>query len=165
MVAAQFRRNLMAAVPDKIHMMLTDYGIPFTNRKRDIYAFQHIVDRVCQAYGIDHRLTTTHHPWTNGQVERMNRTRKDATVQTYHDQTHDYLKAHLQAFLMAYNFAKRLKTLKGLPPYESICRCWQKEPERLTIHPHHHTLALNILVLACKDFANRTVSILITLDS
>jgi len=45
---------------------------------------------------------------------------------------------------MADNFAKRLKTLKGLTPDEYICRCWQKEPERLTINPHHHTLGLNI---------------------
>ena len=29
---------------------------------------------------IDHRLTKPKHPWTNGQVERMNRTIKDATV-------------------------------------------------------------------------------------
>jgi transposase InsO family protein len=144
MVAAQFLRNLLAAVPYKIHTVLTDNGIQFTNRKRDIYAFQHIFDRVCHEYGIDHRLTKTNHPWTNGQVERMNRTLKDATVKKYHYQTHHYLKVHLQAFLMAYNFAKRLKTLKGLTPYEYICRCWQKEPERFTINPHHHTLGLNI---------------------
>jgi transposase InsO family protein len=143
LVAAQFLRNLMAAVPYKIHTVLTDNGIQFTNRKRDIYAFQHIFDRVCHEYGIDHRLTKTNHPWTNGQVERMNRTLKDATVKKYHYQTHHHLKVHLQAFLMAYNFAKRLKTLKGLTPYECICRCWQKEPERFTINPHHHTLGLN----------------------
>ena len=144
MVAAQFLRNLMAVVPYKIHTVLTDNGIQFTNRKRDIYAFQHIFDRVCQEYGIDHRLTKTNHPWTNGQVERMNRTLKDATVKKYYYQTHHNLKAHLQAFLMTYNFAKRLKPLKGLTPYEYICRCWQKEPDRFTRNPYHHTLGLNI---------------------
>jgi transposase InsO family protein len=143
MVAAQFLRNLIAAVPYKIHTALTDNGIQFTNRKRDVYAFHHIFDRVCQEYGIDHRLTKTNHPWTNGQVKCMNRTLKDATVKTYHYQTHDCLKEHLQTFLMAYNFAKRLKTLKGLTPYEYVCRCWQKEPERFTSDPYHHTLGLN----------------------
>ena len=59
----------MAAVPYKIHTVLTDNGIQFTNRKRDIYAFHHIFDRVCQEYGIDPRLTKTNHPWTNGQVD------------------------------------------------------------------------------------------------
>jgi transposase InsO family protein len=143
MVAAQFLRHLVAAVPYKIHTVLTDNGIQFTNRKRDRYAFQHIFERVCQEFGIEHRLTKTNHPWTNGQVERMNRTLKDATVKKYHYQTHHHLKLHLQAFLMAYNFAKRLKTLKGLTPYEYICQCWQKDPERFTINPYRHTLGLN----------------------
>jgi hypothetical protein len=44
----------------------------------------------------------------------MNRTLKDATVKRYHCQTHEHLKAHLDAFLAAYDFAKRLKTLRGL---------------------------------------------------
>jgi hypothetical protein len=30
-----------------------------------------------------HRLTPTNHPWTNGQMERMHRTIKEATVKTY----------------------------------------------------------------------------------
>jgi transposase InsO family protein len=144
MVAAQFLRHSIAALPYKIHTVLTDHGIQFTNRKRDIYAFDHIFDRVCRDNGIDHRLTTTNHPWTNGQVERMNRTLKEATVRRYDYETHDHLKEHLHAFLMAYNFARRLKTLKGLTPYEYICKCWQKEPERFTVNPCHHTLGLNI---------------------
>ena len=37
------------------------------------------------------------------------------------------LKEHLRLFLTAYNFAKRLKTLKGLTPYEYIIKCWQNE--------------------------------------
>jgi transposase InsO family protein len=143
MVAAQSLRNVMAAVPSKIHTVLTDNGIQFTNRKRDIYAFHHIFDRVCHEHRSDHRLTKTNHPWTNGQVERMNRTLKEATVKTYYYETHVHLKEHLHAFLMAYNFAKRLKTLKGLTPYEYICQCWHKEPERFTVDPCHHTLGLN----------------------
>jgi transposase InsO family protein len=142
-VAAQFLRHLIAAVPYKIHPVLTDHGMQFTNRKHDPYAFLHTFDRVCQESGIDHRLTTTNHPWTDGHVERMNRTRKEATVKNYHEETHDHLKAHLHAFLMASNFAKRLKTLKGLTPYEYMCQCWHKEPERLISNPHHHTLGLN----------------------
>ena len=92
--------------------MLTDHGIQFINPKRARYALHYIFDRVCQEYGIDHWLIKTNHPWTNGQVERMNRTLKEATVKTYHYQTHQQLKEHLQVFLLAYNFAKRLKTLR-----------------------------------------------------
>jgi hypothetical protein len=53
------------------------------------------------------------------------------------------LKEHLHTFLMAYNFAKRLKTLKGLTPYEHICGGWEKEPERFISNPYRHTLGLN----------------------
>ena len=41
-----------------------------------------------QENGIEHRPTKIKHPWTNGQVERMNRTIKEATVQRYHSNTH-----------------------------------------------------------------------------
>jgi transposase InsO family protein len=143
MLAADFLRNLIVAVPYKIHTILTDNGIQFTNRKSDQWAWMHIFDRVCHENETEHKLTKVKHPWTNGQVERMNRTIKDATVKKYYYQSHDELKQHLQTFLMAYNFAKRLKTLKGLTPYEYICKIWTTEPERFTINPIHHNVGLN----------------------
>ena len=73
----------------------------------------------------------------------MNRTLKDATGKHYHYDSHDKLKHHLHAFLLAYNFAKRLKTLKGLTPYEYICKIWTDDPHRFIINPHHHTVGLN----------------------
>ena len=71
----------------------------------------------------------------SGRVERMNRTIKDATVKRFHCDNHDQLRTHLDDFVTAYNFAKRLKTLKGLTPYEFICRRWTVEPERFNINP------------------------------
>ncbi len=56
---------------------------------------------------IDHRLTKPRHPWTNGQVERMNRTLKEATVKRHYYETHDQLRSHLADFISAYNFARR----------------------------------------------------------
>jgi transposase InsO family protein len=44
----------------------------------------HGFDRICREQDIEHWLTKPNHPWTNGQVERMNRTLKDATVRRYH---------------------------------------------------------------------------------
>lgn len=38
----------------------------------------------------------------------MNRTVKEATVHTYHYESHQQLQLHLQHFVDAYNFAKRL---------------------------------------------------------
>ncbi|MER9357362.1 integrase core domain-containing protein, partial [Mesorhizobium sp. M0514] len=66
-------------------------------------------------------------PWTNGQVERMNRTIKDATVKRFYYQSHDQLRQHLADFVLAYNFGRRLKTL------------WTKEPERFRLDPTHQT--------------------------
>lgn len=42
----------------------------------------------------------------------------------------------------AYNFAKRLKTLKGLTPYEYICKLWTRDPERFTFNPLQQTPGL-----------------------
>ncbi len=144
-IAAEFLRNLIRILPYKIHTILTDNGIQFTNQKRHKYAFQHIFDRVCEENVIEHRLTKVSHPWTNGQVERMNKTLKDATVKKYYYQSHQQLKEHLYNFVMAYNYAKRLKTLKGLTPYEFICYQWTQSPELFILNPHHHTLGPYIL--------------------
>ena len=125
-IAAQFLRNLIAAVPYRVHTVLTDNGIQFTNRKQDTSAFEHIFDRVCRENEIDHRLTKVNHPWTNGQVERINRTIKEATVKRYHDDTHSQLETHITDFIAAYNYARRLKTLQGLTPFEYICKIWRR---------------------------------------
>lgn len=143
MAAAQFLRNLVVITPYTIHTVLTDNGIQFTNRMSDIYAFEHIFDRVCQESGIEHRLTKVKHPWTNGQVERMNRTIKEATVKRFHYDNHAQLETHLADFIAAYNFGRRLKTLRGLTPYEFICKCWTSEPERFRINPIHQMPGLN----------------------
>ena len=50
-----------------------------------------------------HGLTKHYHPWTNGQVERMNRTLKEATVQHYHYGSPDELRGHLAFFRDAHN--------------------------------------------------------------
>jgi len=100
-----------------------------------------------------HRLTKIAHPWTNGQVERIlfgdckqspasqwNRTLKEATVKRYPYDTHEQLNTHLSDFVDAYNYARRLKTLNGLKPFECICKIWISEPERVTVNPTHHKL-------------------------
>lgn len=127
---------------------MTDNGIQFAdlpkNRKGDTARWRsHPFDRVCLGCGIEHRLTQPNHPWTNGWVERMNRTIKESTVQRYHCDSHEQLLTHLNDFVAAYNFAKRLKTLGGLTIYELICKCWQKEPHRFTLDTTHQTPGLN----------------------
>jgi Transposase and inactivated derivatives len=127
--------------------VLTDNGIQFADlpKYRNGITAQfrgHPFDRVCRQNGIEHRLTKPNHPWTNGQVERMNRTLKEATVNRYYYQSHEELEAHLDAFVSAYNFAKRLKTLKGLPPYEFIVNKWAENPQLFHHDPAHLKLGL-----------------------
>ena len=146
--ASAFLVALIEAVPYRIHTVLTDNGIQFRYPPR--YAngptaryMIHMFDMRCRENGIEHRFTKINHPWTNGQVERMNRTIKDATVKRFHYDDHDQLRRHLQDFIDAYNFGRRLKTLKGLTPYEYICKQWTIEPERFTIDPIHQMPGLN----------------------
>ncbi len=98
---------------------------------------------MCEQFSIEHRTTRSTHSWTNGQVERMNRTLKEATVRRDHYGNHDELRQHLQLFMNAYNHARRLKTLRGLTPYEFICETSTEQPARFTLDPTHYTLGSN----------------------
>ena len=126
-------------------------------------------DMICEVNGIEHRLTKPNHPWsledqktvqwtvfpTNGQMERMNRTVKEATVKRLHYDSHDQRRTHLAAVIAAYDFARRLKTLvdhctrtdgaqwSTLTPYEYICKTWTSEPERFILKPIHQMPGLN----------------------
>jgi len=156
-IAADFLRRLIERVPYRIHTVLTDNGFQFTpphggwsvdeiqqllSQHRPFRA--HAFNLACAQHAVDHRLTKFNHPWTNGQVERMNRTIKDATVRRFYYETHESLRTHLVTFLDAYNFAKRLKSLRGLTPFERICQLWTEQPERFRLNPIHHMPGLNI---------------------
>ena len=103
--AWEFLQHMLEAVPYQVHTILTDNSIQFVEQPRNrntIYS--------------QPMRTKPNHPWTNGQVERMNRTIKEATVKRFHFENHDQLRTHLADFMAAYNFARRLKTLGGLTP-------------------------------------------------
>jgi hypothetical protein len=84
----------------------------------------------------------------------MNRTIKKATVRRDHDDTHSQLQTHITDFvlrrgrqsarlssfsLLTYTYARRLKTLQGLTPFEYICKIWTSYPDRFNVDPTHHT--------------------------
>ena len=124
------------------------YGIQFAElpmNRRGLTALYRVnrFDQICRAHAIVHRLIKPNRPWTNGQVERINRTLKEATVKRYHYHSHDQLRDHLAAFLDADNFARRLRTLRGLTPYEATCRAWADDPSRFRYDPTHSTSGLN----------------------
>ena len=142
-----FLEQLIKAVPYKINIVLTDNGIQFADLPKNrggatAMLRGHPFDRVCKLNGIEHRLTKVNHPWTNGQVERMNRTIKEATVHRYYYESHQQLQEHLDTFICAYNFAKRLKTLSGLTPYQFIVKSWSESPDDFVRQPSHLNLGL-----------------------
>ena len=156
--AGDFLRHLVEVVPYSINIVLTDNGTHFTTPgaggsavplivealAKGEAVWAHSFEYACAQLGIEHRLTKPKHPWTNGQVERMNRTIKEATVQRYHYDTHGQLERHLADFVSAYNYGRRLKTLAGLTPYEFICKRWTIEPEKFRLNPIHQMPGLNI---------------------
>ncbi len=96
-VSREFLLRLIAAIPYKIHTVLTDNGIQFktpgargpaaplikeTIANGDIFR-AHAFEYTCATNDIEHPTTKTKHPWTNGQVGRMNRTIKDTTVKRF----------------------------------------------------------------------------------
>jgi hypothetical protein len=47
-------------------------------------------------------------------------------------------------FVDAYNFARRLKTRRGLSTYEFICKRWTTEPQQSILNPLRQMPGLNI---------------------
>jgi hypothetical protein len=60
----------------------------------------------------------------------MNRTIKVATVKRHHYESNGQLVRHLDDFIAAYDFARRLKTFNSLTLYEFICKRWTIEPKQ-----------------------------------
>ena len=143
MSGAAFLRSVVGAFPYRLHTVLTDNGMAFAdlpkNRKGPTRQWlgPHIFDRVCQTNGIEHKLTKPYHPWTNGQAERMNRSIKDATIKVFHYPSLESLKAHVLAFVAAYNFAKHLKALRWKTPFEALCHAWKTDPTVFKLDPCH----------------------------
>ena len=80
-VVGDFLRHLGAAVPDKVDIVPTDNGTPFTEPGGDGWTPEdirrllarnerflcHSFELACAHLDIEHRLTKPRHPWTNGQ--------------------------------------------------------------------------------------------------
>ena len=128
---ADFLRNVVEAVPYAIHTVLTDNATAFADLPKNRngpsrrYLGAHIFDRVCAENG------------TNGQAERMNRTVKEATIKSFHYLNLESLKAHVLAFVSAYNFAKHLKALRWKTPFEAVCHAWTTTPDIHKLNPRH----------------------------
>jgi hypothetical protein len=105
--------------------MLTDDGIQFRFAPRcadgaTARYTAHMFGMQCRVNGIWHGSTQANHAWTDGQVERMNRTIREAAVKRFHYDSRDQLRRSLDV-LTAYNLPRRLKRLRSLMPYGLTC--------------------------------------------
>lgn len=134
-IAACLERFL-AVFPHPVTVILTDNGSEFTDRfavkkigkPEDKPSGGHPFDRVCQAHGIEHRLTKPFHPQTNGMVERFNRRLAEAIRERPAAATnrgknkfrsHAERNAFLHRVVDAYN-RTRLRCLNYISPIETL---------------------------------------------
>jgi hypothetical protein len=73
--ASAFLLALIAAVPYKIHTILTDNGIPFRSPPRyadgpTAQSMTHMFAMRCRESGIEHRFTRINHPWTTDVIDK-----------------------------------------------------------------------------------------------
>jgi len=62
--------------PVKIERLLTDCGTEYTTWHEEAIP-NHEFEKTCKKLGIKHTTTKVKHPWTNGYVERLNKTLLD----------------------------------------------------------------------------------------
>ena len=60
-----------------------------------------------------------------------------AALKIFHYPDLESLKAHVLAFVSAYNFAKHIKTLRWKTPFEAICHAWTTKPDIFKLDPRH----------------------------
>ena len=145
--ACLFLKNIISHFPFKINKILTDNGAQFTYKLLSKHLTPkdktHPFDLICSDNKIEHRLTQFKHPWTNGLVERMNRTIKEATIKVYFYENLGELKKHLMLWLLMYNYEKQLKSLNYKCPYDIILKEFEDNPSNFNLNPNHEFTALN----------------------
>lgn len=117
--------------PYRINYILTDNGFEFSykalpkgKKTKKIHPF----DTICLKHKIQHRTIKFKHPWTNGMVERFNRTLKDRVLKKYLFSSIFKMNGKLIEFVNRYNFEKRLKSLNYKTPAQYL-----KEAKNISI--------------------------------
>lgn len=134
--AAAFLDSLIAHVPFRIHRVLTLNTEPFVEVDGES-----ALASACRLAGIEHRLTSRQDPWARARSVRLDRIIEESVTFA----STAYIKGLLEKFVHAYNFRRRLKTLRGRTPYEFICQTAARQPELFIRDPHHEMVGLEIL--------------------
>ena len=153
LAARRFLHHLHKACPVHIRTILTDNGKEFTDRLFGARAKQasgdHEFDQLCEALGIDHRLTRPRTPQTNGMVERFNG-RISEVLATHRFDSRASLEQTLKRYVHLYNQHLPQKALGHIAPIDAM-KGWHAErpdlfhrkpgnhpgPDRLPLPPPH----------------------------
>lgn len=148
-----------AYFPFKITHILTDNGLEFTNRlivskKGAPCKKASLLDKFCEEEKIEHRHTKPYTPQTNGMVEKVNDTIKNATIlkETYSD--HQEMRKELKVFLMFYIVSRRhgglrkdMKNINVRTPFDAMKVWYKLKPELFHKTPEEFLESLNDLVI------------------
>jgi hypothetical protein len=130
--AAAFLTELAQRNPCRIRRVFTLDAEPFVGPRGETP-----FGRTCRALGFEHCLAASPDPWTRSSGSRMEDMLQDVTFASQ-----AYLVRLLSQFVHAYNFRRRLKTLRGKTPHEFLCRAWTEKPDLFVRDPHHDLLGL-----------------------
>lgn len=114
--ASAFLEALVAALPYRIHTVLTDKGRRARHRA-PLHQDQPSLDQ-----------------WS-GRADEPDHQGRDR--EALPRRPPDQLRRHLADFVDACNDGRRLERWRGLTPCEAICKTWAAEPKLFTANPHH----------------------------
>lgn len=120
----KFIKKLVKFYPYKINYILSDNGpefgytnMPEKQRPKDRL---HPFDKVCKEHNIEHRRIKYKHPWTNGMIERFNRTIKEGVLKKITFNSIIHMKRETLEFINRYNYTKRLRSLNYKTPAQFL---------------------------------------------
>jgi transposase InsO family protein len=130
--AKAFLAAVAKAAPFRITTLLTDNGKEFTDRfvtaGERTPTGQHVFDQLCEALGIEHRLTRPRRPQTNGMVERFNGRIADL-LRTHHFRSRDDLEQTLHRYVTLYNHHLPQQALNAQTPAQALQSWYNSHPE------------------------------------
>ena len=137
--ARSFLAALHKASPIRVTRLLTDNGKEFTDRLFAAQARepsgQHAFDQLCQALGIEHRLTKPRTPQTNGMVERFNGRIQDV-LNTHRFRSGQDLEQTLLRYVALHNHQLPQSALKSKTPLQAMKDWYATHPHLFVKRPY-----------------------------
>jgi transposase-like protein len=141
-----FMQECIDFFPFEITHVLTDNGLEFTNaliksKKGELCKKASKLDVICEQNSIEHRLTKPATPQTNGMVERVNGTIKNATILVNKYANKGEMITDLMNFLAFYILYRRhgslRKELNVKTPFDALEKWYILEPQLFKEKPEN----------------------------